>query len=250
MQATDLRDRRIALVKELSQYVEVNELDSGDYQLTTKDNRLLVMNSTSIDLKVADVSFGIGAGSLQSELEVRDTYVPKYAAALDQLAFEIAQQVNSIHSTAYDLNGNTGIDFFGPLTSSPGAAAMIGLSTDVAGDPTKIAASQLPTGTDNGAAIALANLLFAPVFSGGSVTGQYGALIFAIGSDVASAESGVNEQGAILEQLENRRQTISGVSIEEETLQISQFQRAYEASAQLIQTVDELLQTTLEMLRR
>jgi flagellar hook-associated protein 1 len=46
MQATDLRDRRIALVKELSQYVEVNELDSGDYQLTTKDNRLLVMNST------------------------------------------------------------------------------------------------------------------------------------------------------------------------------------------------------------
>jgi flagellar hook-associated protein 1 FlgK len=250
VRSNDLRDRRIALIKELSQLVEVNELDSGDYQLTTKDNRLLVINATAVPLIAAQVTSGIGAGSLQAELEIRDIYVPKYLADLDQLAYEIAQQVNLIHSAAYDLDGNTNVNFFEPLTAVPGAARLISLSAAVAGDIRKIAASNLAAGNDNGAAIALANLLYAPVFSGGSVTDQYGALVFTIGSDVLAAQANMNEQEVVVTQLENRRQSISGVSIEEETLQISQFQRAYEASAQLVRAVDELLEATLGMLSR
>jgi flagellar hook-associated protein 1 FlgK len=243
--SNELRDRRASLIKELSKYVEVNELDSGDYQLTTKDNHLLVLNGMSTPLTPADVTSTIGAGSLSAEVEVRDTYVPKYAAALDQLAYDIAQQVNSIHSSAYDLNGNTNIDFFTPLSSAAGAARLLSLSTDVAGDSRKIAASRLASGNDNGAAIELGNLLNAPVFSGGSVTDQYGALVFAIGTDAANAKSSTSEHQALVTQLQNRRQSISGVSIDEETVQVLQFQRAYQASARLIQTVDQLLEVTL-----
>ena len=243
--ADNLRDRRIALVKELSQYIEVNELDSGDYQVTTKDNRLLVMNVGSIPITAADITATIGSGLLHAELEIRDVYVPKYAAGLDQLAYEITQQVNSIHSAAFDSDGNTGVDFFNPLAAATDAARLISLSADVAGNSRRIAASNLAVGNDNGAAIALGNLLYDQVFSGGSVTDQYGALVFSVGSDVATSQSGLDEQSAILVQLENRRQSMSGVSIEEETLQMQQFQRAYEASAQLIKVVDELLQVTL-----
>lgn len=242
--ANDLRDRRGALVKELSKYVTVNELDSGDYQITTQDNHLLVFNDTTKPLTAADVTSSIGR-SLQAEVEVLDSYVPKYSAALDQLAYEISQQVNSVHSAAYDLNGNTGINFFNPLASASGAARLISLSSDVAGDTTKIAASTNPTGNDNGAAIALGNLIHANVFSGGSVTDQYGNLVFSIGSESATAQSNQNEEQALVTQLDNRRQSISGVSIDEETAQIAQFQRAYQASAQLIQTVDNLLDITL-----
>jgi flagellar hook-associated protein 1 len=245
--AHDLRDARGALIKELSQYMEVNELDSGDYQLTTKDGRLLVMNNVAQPLALAEVTPELGEGSLRAELNTRDTYVPKYAAALDQLAFEIAEQVNTLHAGAYDLDGNTNINFFGPLTSATDAARLINLSTDVAGNTRRIAASSLPTGNDNGAAKALGNLLYAPVFSGGSVTDQYSALVFNIGSDTASANAGVDEQTALLTQLEARRQSLSGVSIDEESLQITQFQRAYQASAQLMNVVDELLQVTLGM---
>jgi len=248
--ANDLRDRRVALVKELSQYVEVNELDSGDYQLSTKNNQLLVMNGTALRLTPADVTIGIGPGSLQAELEMRDTYVPKYEAALDQLAYDIVQQVNAIHSTAYDLNHNTGINFFTPPGAVTGAASQISLSADVAGDPSKIAASELATGNDNRAATAIANLLYAPVFTGGSVTEQYGALVFAIGSDTSAAQADQTAQAQILTQLENKRQAVSGVSIDEEAMQIQQFQRAYEASTQLIKAVDDLLQITLDMVRR
>jgi len=244
--ATDLRDKRAALVKELSQYVEVNELEYGTtYQLSTRDNQLLVMDHTAFQLTASDVTAAIGEGSLKSELEARDVYLPKYQASLDQMAYEITQQVNSIHSAAYDLDGNTGINFFAPLAAASGAAQLIGLSAEVTASARSIVASNLATGHDNDAAIALGNLLHANVFTGGSITDQYGALVFAIGSDTASAESSLAEHDSLLVQLENRRQSISGVSIEEETVQMLQFQRAYEASARLIRTVDELLQITL-----
>ena len=111
----------------------------------------------------------------------------------------------------------------------------------------KIAASSNSTGNDNSAATQLGNLLHDPVFSGGSLTDQYGAIIFGVGTDVVNAQASLNEHSALEAQLQNRRQSISGVSIDEESVQVLQFQRAYQASARLIQTVDQLLQTALGM---
>jgi flagellar hook-associated protein 1 FlgK len=246
--ANDLRDQRAALVGQLSQYVQVHEIDSnGDYQLVTQDNHLLVLNGTTRTLNTSDVTSNIGEGSLKAEVDIRDTYVPKYAAALDQLAYEITQQVNAVHSTGYDLNGNTGINFFSPPASASGAAQSISLSSAVANDVTKIAASGASTGSDGDTATQLGNLLHAPVFTGGTVTDQYSSLIFNVGTDVANAQSNLKEHQALLTQLQNVKQSVSGVSIDEETVSILQFQRSYQASARLIQTVDQLLQTVLAM---
>ncbi len=242
----DLRDRRAALVKQLSTYVDINEVESGtDYQITTKNNRLLVFNNTAWSITAADVDSSIGNGSLKSALDIRDTYVPKYLGALDQLAYGLTQHVNAIHSAGYDLNGNTNINFFTPLASAPDAARLIELDPGVATDARKIAASISSSGTDNGVALQLGNLLHDPVFSGGSITDQYANVVYAIGTDSSSAQSNANEHDELLTQLQNRRQSFSGVSIDEESMQILQFQRAYEASARVIQVVDELLKTTL-----
>jgi flagellar hook-associated protein 1 FlgK len=246
--ATDLRDRREALVKQLSEIVEIRELESnGEYQLTTKDNRLLVINGMTQTLKTSDVTSGIGNGQLKAQLAVRDQYVPKYLDALDQLAFEISTQVNAIHAAAYDQDGSTGNNFFTPLATASGASRLIELSASVSSDTRNIAASSLSTGNDNNAAVQLANLLHQPVFTGGSLTDQYRSMIFTIGTDVATSEANFREHDALATQLQNRRQSISGVSIDEETVQMLQFQRAYEASARLIRIVDELLQTTLAL---
>jgi flagellar hook-associated protein 1 len=244
MPANDLRDRRTALVKELSQFVEVSEVETGtQYQLTTKNDRLLVLNEIVKPLGT-DVGPEVG-GSLGAQIELRDTYIPKYAAALDDIAYQIAQQVNGIHSGAYGLDGSTGVNFFSPLTLA-GAASTIGLSTDVAGDARMIAASNSAPGNDNAAATAIGQLLHAPVFAGGaSITDQYGSLVFSVGTDVAKANFGVDEHQALVMQLQNRRQAISGVSIDEEAAQVLQFQRAFQASAHLVQTIDRLLGTLL-----
>ena len=213
--------------------------------MTRKESRLLVRNGTTNTFTTADVTAASGNGSLKAHVQMRDVYASRYLNALDQLAFELTQQVNSIHSGAYNLDGGKSIDFFAPLASAAGASRFIGLSTEVSGDARKIAASAMATGNDNGAALQLGNLLHSPVFTGGSIIDQYRSIVFGIGTDTATAQANLREHEAMTAQLQNRRQSISGVSIDEETVQILQFQRAYEASARLIRAVDELLQVTL-----
>ncbi len=74
---------------------------------------------------------------------------------------------------------------------------------------------------------------------------QYRRLVFRVATDVSNAETSLREHQALSTQLEARRQAISGVSTDEETLQLMQFQRAYEASAKLISAVDEMLRVVL-----
>jgi flagellar hook-associated protein 1 len=71
--------------------------------------------------------------------------------------------------------------------------------------------------------------------------------VFQIGSETASAQASSDEHASMLTQLENLRSSISGVSINEETTEIIQFQRAFQASARVVSVIDELLQTTLAM---
>jgi flagellar hook-associated protein 1 FlgK len=60
-------------------------------------------------------------------------------------------------------------------------------------------------------------------------------------------QSNLKAHQALLTHLQNVKQSVSGVSIDEETVSILQFQRSYQTSARLIQTVDQLLQTALAM---
>ena len=79
------------------------------------------------------------------------------------------------------------------------------------------------------------------------MTDQYRSLVFEVGNDTSNAEVSLREHDALAQQIELRRQSMSGVSIDEEAVQMLQFQRAYQASARLLRTVDELSQTLLNL---
>ena len=112
---------------------------------------------------------------------------------------------------------------------------------------TKIATAKQSAGNDNEATTDIGNLLHKKVFTGGSVIDQYRALVFTLGNDTSRAEDQLNEHTALLHQLENRWDSISAVSVDEETMKILQFQRSYQASATVIRIVDELLQTIMSL---
>jgi flagellar hook-associated protein 1 FlgK len=261
--ANALRDQRSALVRQLAEIANVKEFESGrEYQLSIGSNRLLVLNNLAMSLSTdpapvtgfynvysgaSDISHEITGGRLSAAFALRDQYTSSYLNSLDQLAYEIIQEVNAVHSTAYDLDGTTGTNFFAPLGGASGASRSMQLSAVVSANPRRIAAAQQPAGLDNNGALAIGNLLHSAVFTGGSVTDQYRSLVFNVGSDALNAETGLREHEALASQLENRRQALSGVSIDEETVQILQFQRSYEASARLVSAVDELLQVALGM---
>jgi flagellar hook-associated protein 1 FlgK len=257
-----LRDQRAQLVRQLSEIVDAKELESnGSYQLTLSNGTPLVLNGDAQALSTSqgtsglyavmagntDVTSSIGGGDLKAQLQVRDQMIPSYVNQLDQLAYEITQHVNSIHYGAYDLDGNTGNNFFAPLTGADGAASGIALDSAIASNTRKIAASQDGSAGDNSAAIAIGNLLTSPVFTGGSVTNQYASLVYNIGNDTTNAQSSFQEHDALVTQLQNKLQSISGVSIDEEAAQILQFQRSFQASAQMISTVNQMMQTALAM---
>jgi len=260
--AHELRDQRAVLVQKLAQIMDVHELESdGNYQLTVGANRPLVYNGTAshlttstdvnglttIELGIDTITSEINGGRIGARLDLRDQNIPQYLAALDQLAFELVQNVNSVHAAGYDSYGNIGNNFFAALTGVAGAAQAISVDAAVDADPRRVAASDVANGTGNGNAIALANLQNASVFSGGSITELYRSFVYTLGSDTAQANVGMRQHEALLTQLENRRQQISGVSIDEETVKILQFQRSFEASARIVKAVDELLQLTLSL---
>jgi flagellar hook-associated protein 1 FlgK len=260
--AHELRDQREVLVQKLSAIADIHELESnGNYQLTIGSNRPLVYNNTAyhlrtsanasgltaISLGVDDITSEITGGSAGARIELRDSKIPQYMNALDQLAYGLVQQVNSVHSGGYDLYGNTGNRFFAPEPFIAGAAGSLSLVGGVAADYREIAASDDSGGKGNGTAIAIGNLLNAPVFSGASIVEQYRSFVYGVGSDTANADLDAQQHDALLTQLENRRQEVSGVSIDEETVKILQFQRSFEASARVVKAVDDLLQLTLSL---
>lgn len=260
--AFELRDQRSVLVGQLSQLVGVHELESeGSYQLSIGSNRPLVVNGASFALTVDndpnglavvrsgihDITHEISGGQMSARVDLRDKVFPGYIHDLDQMAFELAGHVNSIHSTSYDLDGTTGTAFFSPLGSANDAARNLKINPAVIADPRKVAASRQAGGSDNQAAIEMGNLLHSSVFTGGSIVEQYSSFVFKVGRNTADAELNAEQHGALATQLENRRQQISGVSIDEESVNILQFQRAFQASARVVSVVDELLELTLTL---
>ncbi len=114
-----------------------------------------------------------------------------------------------------------------------------------------IAASSTSAGIpgDNSQAIAISNLQHVSTMNGNSSTfgDYYNSLVSKVGGDLQSAESYFYHQSDMVVQLENRRESISGVSLDEEMVNLIKFQTAYDAAAKLITTADELLQTVLNM---
>lgn len=118
-------------------------------------------------------------------------------------------------------------------------------------DPNKIAASssitQLPGNNEN--ALAIVKLSQSQINNLGNLTfSNYyrGIVVESAALASASRDSFAFEQNLLLE-ISTRRESISGVSLDEEAINLIKFQRAYEASAKMIKVTDELLQTILEL---
>ncbi len=95
---------------------------------------------------------------------------------------------------------------------------------------------------DNRTALAIADLkndtaaIFQTTFSE-----YFQATVATLGSTAQNAERSLNSQKLVMEQLDARRQEISGVNLDEEAVNLIRYQRAFEACARAITTVDEIL---------
>lgn len=172
--------------------------------------------------------------------------VPGYAAELDTVVAALVSEVNSLHATGYDLDGNTGLNFFDPAGTT---ASTLALSADVAGQPRALAAGAplvpgpgVPGPLDGGLATQIADLVDSP--TGPDAT--YRSFVAGLGIDTRDAGRRLESQTIIAEQALDDAQAVSGVSIDEEMVNLISAQRGYEASARVLTAIDEMLRTLID----
>ncbi len=199
-----------------------------------------------------DVTRYLTGGKLAGIKEARDVDLVAVATQLDNLAYGVATSVNTQHQAGYGLDGATGRALFAVTATAAGAARALAVSADVAGNPNAIAASsspaQLPGNSDN--AVLLARLALGPAVGGRSAAAAYGDLVGDVGARKAAAADDVVMRESVAMQATAMREAASGVSLDEEMVALSKYQRAYEASSKVISTVDQLLQELLDRLAR
>ena len=153
--------------------------------------------------------------------------------------------LNSLHRSGFDRNGTAGGDFFSGTLAGNNFAVDSNISAD------KIAASGTAAGSpgDNSNAIAIAELQNALMMNSDTSTFDnfYNSMVSDVGNKVNQAGMSYDHHTAMVIHLENYRESISGVSLDEEMVNLIQFQLGYDAAAKLISTTDEMLNTLMNM---
>jgi flagellar hook-associated protein 1 FlgK len=256
--AGPLIDQRQQLLNQLSNLVDISEINAGNGSLTvtTSSGAPLVVGSQSFALSTqananglqdvysqdTDITSAITSGELAGELQIRDQEIPAAQNSLDTLAFNLANAVNAQSTAGTDLNGNAGTDLFVAPTAQAGASASLAVAIS---DPTKIAAGQDGSPGDNANANALLALQNQNIVGGATPLNYYSNLVYKIGNDVSAAQANEDSGSAVLQQLQNLQGGVSGVDINEEAANLIKYQTAYQASAQVSAVIDSLLQTTI-----
>jgi flagellar hook-associated protein 1 FlgK len=265
--ANDYRDSRDLLLKELSLKINIDSFENSDGKVTVlvAGGRPLVENISSWNLStqpdvdsdfqdiawtdsdgnLVDITDSISGGKLKGWLEARDVTIPDYLSKLDNLAEGIITEVNDLHKAGLGLNDVSvaGRNFFAGTTAT-------NMAVDV-DDVNNIAAAGsfdgLPGGNSN--AIEIANLQNALKMNSDTATfdDYYNSLVSDVGSGVQKATVNFDHQSSMVTHLDNYRESVSGVSLDEEMVNLIKFQHGYNAAARLISVADELLDRVISM---
>jgi flagellar hook-associated protein 1 FlgK len=209
---------------------------SGNIRVTVVGNGpaipAVTTDSVTGDIQIAIADGVTTAGDIESALEAHSGINTVFAPA---------------PTAVWDLSTGTNTAVLGGGSSARGFQVNI----DVSDNLDLIAASSTAAGIpgNNAQAIEIAKLQHTLTMNGNSSTfeGHYNSLVSKVGGNLRSADAYFNHQSDMVVQLENRRESISGVSLDEEMINLVKFQTAYEAAAKLIATADELMQTVLNL---
>lgn len=262
--ASALRDLRDETINKLSEMTGARSTENSDGTITltigegrplvTGDKPYLLGVQSTPPLGLAAITIdgqpAVFEGGTIAGLQDAITETTSQLNALDGLAAAVVQRVNDLHSSGTDLDGNQGTNFFN--NSQPVTAANIAINPAITGNPRLVVASPVTQPGQSGTiAGQIANLLTDQNTTVGARTGSFssifGSMITEAGEQVSSADNGLQTQTAILAQATAQRDAVSGVSLDEEAINLLQYQKAFEAAARFIKVADEMTQTILSL---
>ncbi|MBO8129209.1 MAG: flagellar hook-associated protein FlgK [Peptococcaceae bacterium] len=251
--ANDLLDRRDLVLDKLAELgpitVEENDADhtvkvymfglelkdvdsngefvSGAVDSTDDKFKLTFESAPSSKVVVSDYHTGAIAGWEQARQDIKG-----YMDDLDKLSAALINKVNAEHTA------NGAPEFF-----AGNGANDITVNSALVGDPSQV---------DGSVALNIAGLrddkfddLDADL-NNQTFEQFYAGLVTKIGADVEGAGERMAGSKAVRDQLENLRQSVIGVSIDEELTKLTQYQYAYQAAAHVVTMIDEMLDTIID----
>jgi len=262
--ANDYRDRRSVLLEEISKMANINVTENEHGSVTlTLDGNILVERDTVNMLETGEKSIGyialssprmantgrtvsILSGKLKGIMEMRDDVVGRQQEQLNEIASALIHDVNAIHQAGYGRDGLSGRNFFDSNSINIGNIA---LDSSILEDAGKIAASADGTVGNGEVALQVGALESSKIMTNDTVTVEdyFAAMIGTIG--VQAQESGFmfENQDLMVNQLKNQQDSMAGVSLDEEMTNLIRYQHAYQAAARLVRTVDEMMETLVNM---
>lgn len=244
----DLLDQRDALVDQLAATIGATGAPAGSLYRVSLNGLSLVEGTTvhelSVDTATAVVSNGTGVevtagGAIAGYQTFLQQDVVDLQRKLDVFVTTAADTLNAAHGGGYWSETDAGSGLFAYDPMRPAATLQV-----VIDDPQKLATAQDPGPPfpvfDGRNAAAMADLRHTPV-GGETLEAALRGIIVGLGQVVASTSASSQGQAALHGSYEMARESVHGVSIDEEMVAMMQYQRAYEAAARTMTAVDEAL---------
>ncbi len=259
------RDRRDWLLKDLSQTIGASTFETSNGTATVQlangmplvegdqVTRIQAVTSgvdTNLELVFGTTTITLDRKALGGEFgglyQARDVMIPDVVNRLDQLAFTFANTINTQHQAGTGLDGVTGRDFFVAPAAVAGTASSLTMSLTATAE---LAAGNSSAPGDNTNSLAILQLEQQQLLGNDTLVSYYGKIAATVGVETArnrQAKQGFEDS---LIQLQNLRDGLDGVSLEEEMINLLQYQNGFEASAKFLATVDEMMDTVLTLKR-
>jgi flagellar hook-associated protein 1 FlgK len=252
-----LLDERDQLVTQIAGLVDVNTVTGSNNMLglTLSDGASLVSGSQATTLTTAtlsgvtqiyatsgngetNVTAAIHGGSIGGALQARDQDLPEVSSQLDNIAQAIAAAVNTQNASGVTALGTAGGDLFSGTT-----AATISVSATSAA----VIAVSSTSGLDGNNVLAISNLQNSAFINGQTPSESFASLLSGLGQRALSASTTSSADAAVLTQSSTQRDAFSGVSLDQEAANLTQYQRSYEAAAKVLSIVDDLMAQAINL---
>ncbi|NOQ45273.1 MAG: flagellar hook-associated protein FlgK [Desulfobulbaceae bacterium] len=194
-------------------------------------------------------------GEFKGMFEMRDVFIADLRTDLDNLAVEFTSAVNDAHDNGYGLNDNIQRQFFDDLAGPPpiaNAARHVNVFAEIADNSNNLAAAtEFPAAPgDNRNALEIAALETTYFINGTDTFDNFfGTMVATVGIEAGRNKLALGGAKDATIQLQNLRDGFAGVSLEEEMIDLIQYQRGFESSAKFLSTIDEMMNSLIAMKR-
>jgi len=250
--ALELRDQRQARLEQLSSYMDFEARvipgGAGQIQVVARDtggidvmlvSKTAVLGGLSFDgVQISGgapaVVLGLQGGSLKGHLLARDGTIQQLRDDLETTANQIAAAVNAAYAP-------TGANFF----RVPPTTGLLALDPSLSFSTVRATATANAGANEVALAVSdVARVKFTTVggdIIDGTIGAFYNKTVSGLGQSLSGLEAKLGDQEIVQKMLTNQRDSVSGVSMDEEMADLMKFQRSYQASARVVRVMDELL---------